>query len=196
VSNGVRQAIRSLAPRVTQAQAIEALGRGVWNRVRGGRLRSVAAAYVPFRLFEVDVLNRGQLATSIFAADAVTGSLDLYELERVPHDDELVSVVSANAPLPRIEEPRSLQLIEERVRRAVYQAGFFRVRNLEVRARRLPCDVHVPYWLGFFGDGDNARLRVMDAVRRQMEGAKARALFEDWLVGRLESESGELTPNS
>ncbi len=185
----VRQAIRSLAPRVTQAQAIEALGRGVWNRARGGRLRSVAAAYVPFRLFEVDVVNRGQLATTIFAADAVTGSLDLYELERVPPEHELVRVASANAPLPRLDEARSLQLLEERVRRAVFQGGFFRVRNLEVRARRLPCDVHVPYWLGFFGDGDRARLRVMDAVRRQMEGAKARALFEDWLVGTLDGDT-------
>jgi len=25
----------------------------------------------------------------------------------------------------------------------------------------------------------------MDAVRRQIEGGKARALFEDWLLGRL-----------
>lgn len=189
MSEGVRQAIRSLSPRVTQAQAIDAFGRGMWNRVRGGQLRSVAAAYVPFRLFEVEVLNGGQLSTSIFAADAVTGSLDLYELERVPPENELLRVVTANAPLPRIDEARSLELIEERVRRAVFQAGFFRVRNLEVRARRLPCDVHVPYWLGFLGNGDHARLRVMDAVRRQMEGAKARALFEDWLMGRLGADN-------
>lgn len=184
----MRQAIRSLPPRVTEAQAIEALNRGLWNRVRGDRLRSVAAAYVPFRLFEVEVLNGGQLSTSIFAADAITGLLDLYEFERVPTTAELVQVVSPNAPLPHLDEARSLQLIEAKVRRAVFQAGFFRVRALQVRARRLPFDVHVPYWLGFYGQGERARLRVMDAVRRQMEGAKVRALFEDWLIGRLETE--------
>jgi hypothetical protein len=59
------------------------------------------------------------------------------------------------------------------------------VRNLEVRPRRLPVDLHIPYWLAFYGEGDRARLRVMDAVRRQMEGAKARALFEDWMLDRL-----------
>ena len=36
-----------------------------------------------------------------------------------------------------------------------------------------------------FGSGEDASLKVLDAVRRQIEGAKARALFEDWLVGRL-----------
>jgi hypothetical protein len=94
-------------------------------------------------------------------------------------------VESANALPPLIDEGRSLLLLEDKVRRAVFQAGFFRVRGLEVRPRRLPEDVHIPYWLGFYGDGERARLRVMDAVRRQMEGAKARALFEDWILGRF-----------
>jgi len=56
-----------------------------------------------------------------------------------------------------------------------------------VCAFRLPVDIHVPYWLGFFGGRENASLEVMDAVRRQIEGAKARALFEDWLLGQLSS---------
>lgn len=180
-----RQAIRSLAPRVSEAQAIEAFEKGLWRTIRGERLRSIAAAYLPFRLYEVDVTNGGKRTVSIFAIDAVTGSLDLYEFERVPGDAELVTVESANAPPPGLDEAQSLKLLEDKVRRAVFQAGFFRVRGLEVRPRCLPVDVHIPYWLAFYGDGERARLRVMDAVRRQMEGAKARALFEDWILGRL-----------
>lgn len=186
MSERVRHSIRSLAPRVTREQATAAFERGMWRKIRGQRLRSVAAAYLPFRLFEVEVVNRGKSSTPIFACDAMTGTLDLYEFERPPPAGELVEVVTSNVPAPRLDAARALEVIEEKVRRAVFQAGFFRVRNLQVRARRLEADVHIPYWLGFFGDGADARLRVMDAVRRQMEGAKARALFEDWLLGRLD----------
>lgn len=188
VSARDRPTIRSLAPRVSQTQAIEAFGKGMWRAIRGERLRSVAAAYLPFRLYEVEVVNGGRRTVTIFAIDAVTGSLDLYEFERAPGAAELVTVESTNVVPPRIDEARSLQLLEDKVRRAVFQAGFFRVRGLEVRPRRLPADVHIPYWLAFYGDGERARLRAMDAVRRQMEGAKARALFEDWLLGRLAQE--------
>ncbi len=180
-----RQAVRSLAPRVSESQAIEAFEKGVWRAIRGEQLRSIAAAYLPFRLYEVEVTNGGKRTVSIFAIDAVTASLDLYEFEHVPERAEVVTVESANALPPRIDEAQSLKLLEDKVRRAVFQAGFFRVRGLEVQPRRLPVDVHIPYWLGFYGDGDRARLRVMDAVRRQMEGAKARAVFEDWILGRL-----------
>jgi hypothetical protein len=180
-----REAVRTLAPRVSEAQAIEAFEKGAWRAIRGERLRSIAAAYLPFRLYEVEVTNGGKRTVSIFALDAVTGSLDLYEFEHVPVHPDVVTVESANALPSRIDEPQSLKLLEDKVRRAVFQAGFFRVRELAVRPRRLDVNLHVPYWLGFYGDRERARLRVMDAVRRQMEGSKARALFEDWILGRL-----------
>jgi hypothetical protein len=44
-----------------------------------------------------------------------------------------------------------------------------------------PVELHVPYWLGFYGN-KVARCRAMDAVRRRIEGAKATALFESWIA--------------
>ena len=41
---------------------------------------------------------------------------------------------------------------------------------------------HVPYWLGFYGTQQDLRCRVLDAVRRRIEGARASALFEQWLA--------------
>lgn len=177
-------AVRSLRPRVTQQEAIDAFGRGMGSLVRGP-LQRVAAACLPFRFFEVEVENRGKVARSCYAADAVTGTLDLFEFPAPPAESELVLPGSANLVPVLVDEEKALELIVAKVERAVFLAGFFRVHNLHVRARRLPADVYVPYWLGFFGSGEQARLRVMDAVRRQMEGSKARALFEDWLMGRL-----------
>jgi len=176
--------IRSLRPRVSQEDAIAAFGRGMGSLFRGP-LQRVAAVYLPFRFFEVEVENRGRLSKSCYAADAVTGTLDLFEFPSPPSEAEVVTLGSANGVPVLIDEARALELIVSKVERAVFLAGFFRVHNLHVRARRLPADIHVPYWLGFFGNGEQATLRVMDAVRRQMEGSKARALFEDWLMGRL-----------
>ena len=77
----------------------------------------------------------------------------------------------------------ALELLENKVRRAVFQTGFFGVRGLQIRAHPLDVEFHVPYWLGFFGNGERATLQAMDAVRRTFEGAKARAIFSDWLTG-------------
>ena len=176
--------IRSLRPNVTQAEAVAAFqGRAgtLLRRALGSELRTVAAAYLPFRLYEVEVNNRGAGSIALFAPDAVNGSLDPYQFDHVPRDAELETIETRNCPAAQMDEARSLQLLEGKVERAVFQAGFFRVRGLRVRARRLPLDFHVPYWLGFFGKGARAGLQVMDAVRREFQGAKARALFRDWL---------------
>jgi hypothetical protein len=176
--------IRCLRPRVSQEEAIAAFGGGMGGLLRGP-LQRVAPIYLPFRFFEVEVENRGRLKRSCYAADAVTGTLDLYEFPAPPSEPEIVTLSSVNSIPMLVDEAKALELIVSKVERAVFLAGFFRVHHLHVRARRLPADVHVPYWLGFFGSGEQVRLRAMDAVRRQMEGSKARALFEDWLLGRL-----------
>jgi hypothetical protein len=172
--------IRSLRANVTQADALTALERRA-GLVRG-KLRQMAAAYLPFRLYQVEVVNRGATKQSLYAADAVSGLLDLYEFSSAPSEAELQIVTTRNAPTARLDAQLALQLLENKVRRAVFQTGFFGVRGLEIRTRSLDYEFHVPYWLGFFGHGQRATLQAMDAVRRSFEGAKARAIFSDWLA--------------
>jgi hypothetical protein len=178
---GARQEIRCLRANVTQEEALAALERR--GGLLRGRLRQLAAAYLPFRLYHVEVINRGASKLALYAADAVSGVLDLYEFTALPADAELMTVTTRNAPTTRIEEPVARQLLENKVRRAIFQTGFFGVRDLQIRSRPANCEFHVPYWLGFFGHGERATLQAMDAVRRRFEGAKARAVFSDWLMG-------------
>jgi hypothetical protein len=180
-TTGALREIRCLRANVTQAEALSALQRR-GGLLRGG-LRQIAAAYLPFRLYQVDVMNRGTTKQTLYAADLVSGVLDLYEFGAAPSDAELQSVTTRNAPTARLDGQLALQLLENKVRRAVFQTGFFGVRGLEIRTRALDCEFHVPYWLGFFGHGERATLQAMDAVRRTFEGAKARAVFNDWLAG-------------
>ena len=178
---GAAREIRCLRANVTQAEALTALeSRGGLVR---GQLRQIAAVYLPFRLYQVEVLNRGTTKQALYAADAVSGVLDLYEFSAAPSAAELQTVTTRNAPTARLDEQLARQLLESKVRRAVFQTGFFGVRGLEIRTRSLDCEFHVPYWLGFFGHGERATLQAMDAVRRSFEGAKARAVFSDWLMG-------------
>jgi len=53
--------------------------------------------------------------------------------------------------------------------------------SVGIEAEPVGLELHVPYWIGFFGHGERAHVVVLDAVRRRLEGAKARALFEEWL---------------
>jgi hypothetical protein len=68
------------------------------------------------------------------------------------------------------------------VLRVIFQQGFFKLRSIKLETERLPGELHLPYWLGFYGTPDGLRCRVLDAVRRRVEGAKASALFEQWLA--------------
>jgi hypothetical protein len=46
----------------------------------------------------------------------------------------------------------------------------------------MPIELHLPYWLAFYGNNGAAKCRVMDAVRRRIEGGKATSFFEEWLA--------------
>lgn len=179
-------AICTLKPNVTQAEAIEAFRAGglagLLRRLHTGSLRSVADVYVPFRLFRVQIWNGERCQSRWFALDAVSGALDLYEFERIPDSSEMVRVETRNRLEPTLEEVRARQLLTDKLRRLIFQRGFLRIRDLQIRPQPVRLDIHVPYWIGFYGAGESIRLRVLNAVRRRFEGAKARTLFETWLM--------------
>ena len=174
--------ILALPSRVGRDEAIRRLAGRAWPRLFGGRLRSVGEVFVPFALYRVEIADRGRAWRSWFAVDAVTGTLDPYEFDHRPDEAELARVHTRNRPAPRLADEAAAALLRDKLRRLRYQAGFFRVRDLRFTLERVPVDLHVPYWLGFYGSGDAADLRVLDAVRRRFEGGRARALFLDWLA--------------
>lgn len=142
----------------------------------------MADVYVPFRLYRVELDTGRGPQVSWLALDAVRGLLDPYHFEAPPDDSVLVELTTRNRPDPALTESESALLVEEKVRRVAYQAGFFRVRTLRMRADLQPLPLHVPFWVGFYGSDGALRLRVLDAVRRCFEGGKARELFRDWLT--------------
>jgi hypothetical protein len=155
----------------------------VLRRVAHGPLRRVAPLYVPFRAYAVTIRNGQRDDTQFFAVDAVTGALDLYQFSELPRPDDLVVVETRNRVAPALDDAATRDRVTEKVRRALYQTGFFRLRALRIdpHAVALP-DIHVPYWVGFFGARDRAGLVVIDAVRRRSEGSRVRDLVRGWLA--------------
>ncbi len=183
--------IRSLKPNLTRDEAIEQLsGNGVVALLRNavsGPLRSVAEFYIPFQLFQVEIVNRGRRDQRIFGLDAVDGSLDLYYFEQLPGASEVIFLESRNYAQAILDQAATLDLTIAKVRRALFTAGFFRIRDLHISAQPVPGEIYVPYWVGFHGRGIRARLVMMDAVRRRVEGAKVRRLLEQWLTTARET---------
>jgi hypothetical protein len=178
--------IRSLKSNVTRDQAIlQFSSTGIPRMFRNaafGPLRSVAELYVPFRLFQVQIVNRGQTEQRLIALDAISGTLDPFQFDHVPTDAETVTIKTRNCLHGHLDHALAAELLVAKLRRLLYSRGFFRMRDLQIQATPLPQELHIPYWLGFRGSDGHARVAVIDAVRRRFEGAKMRRLVEAWLT--------------
>lgn len=184
--------IRSLRPNVTRDEAIRLFRPSgptrLLRNVVSGPLRSVAEGYIPFYLFQVQILNRGKTESSVLGLDAVRGVLDPYRFAHAPTDSETTRVETRNSVPVRLEWSQAEGLLVGKVRRLLYGKGFFRLHEMEITAAPLNEVLHIPYWLGFSGSGSTARLKVLDGVRRRTEGGKVRSIFEAWLT----SAGGEM----
>jgi hypothetical protein len=147
-----------------------------------GRLQHIAEAYVPYQFYEVSYVMARAQQTRLFAIDTVDGSLDLFEFPQLPDRQQLVTMETRNRVQSSLPAASADELLREKVLRVIFQQGFFKVREASLNFVRLPDIVHLPYWLGFYSSGEMVRCRVMDAVRRRIEGAKASAFFEQWLA--------------
>lgn len=177
--------IRSLRPNVTREEATEYFSSGMFHLLRDttfGPLRSVADFYIPFQLFQIEILNGGKRDLRIFGLDAVNGSLDLYSFEQLPGEREVVYLETRNSTEPLLGEAEAKKLVISKVQRLLFSTGFFRVRDLQIKAEPVAGEICIPYWVGFRGRGLRARLAVIDAVRRKPEGAKVRQLLRTWLT--------------
>lgn len=148
-----------------------------------GQLRSVADFYIPFRIFQLEIHNRGRIDRRFLAVDSVTGMLSPYSFPKLPADEELVFAETRNLASTLLSEQHAREIAITKMQRLLFISGFFRVRELKISAE-LMCEVHVPYWIGFRGNTEQARFTVMDAVRRRIEGAKLRQIIRNWLISR------------
>jgi hypothetical protein len=178
--------IVALRRNVTQDDAVrEFSSRGLSSmywRMTAGRLQRIAEAYVPYQFYEVSYVMARAQQTRLFAMDVVDGSLDLFEFPQLPSQQQLVTTDTRNRVEASLPAGAADELLREKALRAIFQQGFFKVREASLNFVRRPDIVHLPYWLGFYSNGEVVRCRVMDAVRRRIEGAKASAFFEQWLA--------------
>lgn len=179
-------AIRTLQANVTQSEAVRLFSSGsitaALRRLHRGPLQRIADVYVPFWLYRVRYQIRRATLTRVFALDAVQGSLDLFEFSVVPESDHLVTIHTRNFLHPKLETAQAETLLREKVLRVIFLEAFLKLRGLHLDIVREPGALYLPYWLGFYGGRDQLRCRVLDAIRRRIEGSKASAFFENWLA--------------
>jgi hypothetical protein len=177
--------LHTLKPNVTRQDAQRAFSVGpsarFW-RLRLGPLQRIAEAYVPYRGYRVRYNMAGVVHSRFFALDAVTGSLDLFEFPKAPDGEQLIDVQTRNHLPSSLLSADAENLLRDKALRAIFLQGFFKLRGGKIHVTREGQEFYIPYWLGFHGTANMVRCRVLDAVRRRIEGAKATALFEQWLA--------------
>ena len=177
--------ILSLRPNVTREEAVRQFSGGIGGCLRelsSGPLRAVADFYIPFRIFEMEISNRGSKECRVLGVDAVTGSLDPYYFDRPPAADQTLEIQTRNHLEATLDPSQAEKIGVTKVQRLLFTKGFFRLRGLNISAHSVSGEIYVPYWAGFRGRGSSASLEVIDAVRRQPEGARVRRMLEDWLT--------------
>ena len=177
--------ILTLKANTTREEALRRFSTGAAARLwkmRAGPLQRIADAYVPYWGYRVQYDMAGAPHTRFLALDAVSGALDLFQFPALPHGEQLLSVQTRNYLPAALTAERAEELLREKALRVIFLQGFFKLRGGKIDVHREAVEFHVPYWLGFYGDANLVRCRVLDAVRRRIEGAKASAFFEEWLV--------------
>lgn len=176
-----------------RAEAVARLrghGPSAWYRAwLRGPLCATFALQVPYRLFEVRVWNAGRLRRDWLAVDAASGLLDLYRFEGPPAPDQLQRDGHAGVAPEALAPERLRAVLEERVRRQVYAAGFFRLRGLRIEVDDAHRVLYVPYWVGVHRKRGRVHLEVLDALRRSREGARLRHV----LAGQASNPSAKMT---
>lgn len=177
--------IRTLRPNVTREEAVRQFSVGLPGRLRellSGPLRSVADFYIPFRIFDVEINNAGKKDRRIFGLDAVTGSLDPYYFDHPPASEDVREFETRNRLTANLDPVQAQQIAITKIQRLLFTRGFFRIRNLAISINPNPQEIHIPYWVGFRGRDRSATFEIIDAVRRQPEGARVRRMLQDWLT--------------
>lgn len=177
--------IRTLRPNVTREEALRQFSGGLsgqMRKLRSGPLRSVADFYIPFRIFEVEINNAGKRNRRVLGLDAVTGSLDPYYFEHPPAHEELQELETRNQITASLDPTEARQIVTTKIQRLLFSRGFFRIRDLNIFIHPSPQEIHIPYWVGFRGGNTSVSFEVIDAVRRQPEGARVRRMLQDWLL--------------
>jgi hypothetical protein len=177
--------IQSLKRNVNRQEALRTFSSpgfsALYWRMKSGPLRRIADVYVPYAIYRVRYQMGKAAHVRNFALDAVNGSLDPFEFRAVPGESELETVETRNHLNPSLSEASAQELLHDKVLRLIFQQGFFKLRDPQLEIRCQQNNIYVPYWLGFYGQL-TARCRVLNAVRRRIEGAKASAFFEQWLA--------------
>ena len=155
------------------------LAGGPLARALGGPLRRVALLYVPYYVYAVRTMRGGASHEEFYATDAVTGALDPFLFAGLPVADELVP--PRNVVAARLTSAEAAERLRDHLRRMLYQQGFFRSGSIEFAIEFTGRTLLLPYWTGFFGAGEQARVRVVDGLRGTLEGAKVRTAIVQWL---------------
>src|SRR5712691_13025810 len=110
--------IRSLKPNVTRDEAMQQFSPGgavdFARSLLFGPVRSVADVYIPFRLFQVEIVNGGKREQQFLGLEAIAGILDLYHFEQVPSASDVIVMDSRNCPPARLDHMRASELLIEK----------------------------------------------------------------------------------
>jgi len=153
---------------------------GPFGQLRHGRLRLAVDFYIPYRFFKLTSGAARNRNTTYFAADAVTGALDLIEFKQAPSEQEMSCFETERFAEVGIDDEEAIRQVRERLMRLIFMKGFFKLSQVEMEIE-LVASLHIPYWVGVYERRGVAHLEVINALQGRFEGAKIREILAKWV---------------
>jgi hypothetical protein len=176
------RAIRSLRPNVSRDEAIRTFTASgpafLYWKLRSGSLQRIADAYVPFRIYLVNFSVRGVQRTHHFALDAVDGSFDLFEFA-APLGCRTDFRVHAKSSGTRASRGSLREVLRDKSAPDLQQD----LKSGNQAARRTASRRNSPALLArFLWHAGEPAMPCAGCGSPPYEGARASALFEQWLA--------------
>jgi hypothetical protein len=192
--------IRSLQSVVQREQALSkflpAGTSGLMRRWMSGRLLGMADIYIPYRLYKVNIEDRGLRSARLLAVDALSGNLDPFEFSESPIHNRCADIETRNYLPAQLSESETHVAALAKFRRLVFSAGFFRLAKPVISVELIESDLFIPYWAGFYGEEKSVRVLMLDAIRGTIEGGKITNSVKAWLHDAMAAPLSRGAPDS
>lgn len=172
--------LKSAVERELALEKLSARGLSGWMRRRiSGKLIGAAEIYIPYRLYKITVRDRKVLAERFLAVDAACGIFDPIEIGRESLNCRMVE--TRNFLTAEVAEADTRAIVLTKMRKVLFSAGMFRLREPEILVELVEDDFHIGYWTGFYGSRERTNVMVLDAMTQTMAGGKVTEHVKNWL---------------
>lgn len=157
-----------------EAEAILAPSKRPWlSRLflkKPARPKRTELIHFPLFLFDVTLENKGTIRRIIISVDGLLGEAALFDRSGLKTESRTGAIVCQ----PILSRDEATKCAVHHARGVVLEHGLKMKTSFEIKATAYREQIFYPFWVGYFEKGGKYDIRIVDAVRGDLQGARMR----------------------